>query len=72
MKTKTETLGDRIYLARHRKRWSQTELSEAMGVHQAKVSRWETGLSTPNVKEAQLLAELLDVKFDVLVLGQSA
>jgi transcriptional regulator with XRE-family HTH domain len=37
----------KILLFRAKSGWSQAELAEAVGVNQASISRWESGLGTP-------------------------
>jgi transcriptional regulator with XRE-family HTH domain len=48
--------GERVRIARVRRRWSQAELAERMGVERRTVSRLETG--SPGVGTGALLAAL--------------
>jgi transcriptional regulator with XRE-family HTH domain len=40
-------IGRTIALARHRKRWTQQRLADALGVSKAAVANWETGKHYP-------------------------
>ena len=46
--------------ARRRKKLTQEQLAEQLGVQRAVVSKYETGRITPSVKQAQKIAAVLD------------
>lgn len=58
--------GLNIKVARARKGLSQRGLAEVLGVTQAAVGRWETGVSTPTDEHKLRLAEALDEDVRVL------
>ena len=47
--------------ARRRKKLTQEQLAEQLGVQRAVVSKYETGRITPSVKQAQKIAAVLDI-----------
>ena len=61
------TLGQQISLLRKQKNISQEELAEAMDVSRQAVSKWETGLCSPDTENLIRLAHLLEVDVNVLV-----
>lgn len=42
-------LAENIIRLRHEKRLTQEELADFMGVTKASVSKWENGISTPDI-----------------------
>lgn len=56
----TDHIGHLIARARHRKRMTQAQLAEALGVTQVTVARWETGEHYP-VRNAGAIEDLLDI-----------
>ena len=54
------TLGEKIRKARKRK-MTQAELAEAIGVHEMTIRRWELGERSPNVGALQKIADALSV-----------
>ena len=56
-------LGLRIRRARERKRWSQQELADALGVGSRSVGRWERGEAVPR-SSIGALEEVLGVNLD--------
>ncbi len=56
----------RLKIALLRKRLTQKELSEELGVSPVTVSRWVHGKSTPDSGTARKIAEILDVSLDFL------
>lgn len=46
---------------------TQTELSQALGVKQSCVSKWERGNTVPNVVQVIALAKLFDVSADYIL-----
>lgn len=61
------TLGQQISLLRKQKNMSQEDLAAAMDVSRQAVSKWETGLCSPDTENLIRLAALLEVDVNVLV-----
>ena len=63
-----ETLGKRIRNLRERKNWTQTELSQELGMKTyTTVSKWESDENFPKGKDLKKLAELFNVSSDYLL-----
>lgn len=60
------TLGERIRKARKGK-MTQSELAEAIGVHEITVRRWELGERTPDAEDLQKAANVLGVTVSDLI-----
>lgn len=60
-------LGDKILQLRKNKGWSQEELAEKCGVSRQSVSKWEGGVSIPDLGKILLLSQLFDVTTDYLL-----
>lgn len=67
MENKTETLGRRIAALRKAQGWTQEQLAEKTGVSAQAVSKWENGLSCPDISALPLLASLFHVSVDELL-----
>ena len=63
-------LADKIILLRKKAGWSQEELAEQLSVSRQAVSKWERGLSCPDLVLLDELAELLDTSIDRLLTGR--
>jgi DNA-binding helix-turn-helix protein len=61
IKTKRNTFGDKLILALRNKNISQKELADRIGVTQATISRYITGLSTPTSGTLQKLSRELNL-----------
>ena len=46
---------------------SQEQLAEKVGVARQTISKWETGETAPDIKQAQILSQIFDVNLDELV-----
>lgn len=55
------TLGDSIISIRKKNNLTQDEFAEKLGVTRQAVSRWEMGLSAPNIYTLTTISELFDV-----------
>ncbi len=64
---KEETLGARIARLRKEEGMTQLELAERMGVTDKAVSKWERGLSFPDIASFPRLAEVFHVSTDDLL-----
>jgi transcriptional regulator with XRE-family HTH domain len=53
------SIGDRLRIVRRRKRRTQDEMAEALGVKKTTYSAWESGRNTPSHKEVQEIARRL-------------
>ena len=62
---------DRLKEARTKKRLSQSELANTVGVHVTNISRYERGENKPTTQELSKLADALDVTTDFLMSGSA-
>lgn len=60
-------LPERILLYRRKKGLSQEKVSEYMGVSRQAVTKWENGISRPSSDHLIRLAQLFEIKVDVLL-----
>ena len=60
-------LAEKIIDERKKKGWSQEELADKLDVSRQSVSKWEGGLSTPEVEKIVKMAELFGVSTDYLL-----
>lgn len=60
-------LAEKLQILRNNSRLSQEELADILGVSRQAVSKWESGLSTPDLKKLIRLAEIYNVTIDSLV-----
>lgn len=63
------TINDNIRRLRTETGLSQEELSEKLGVSRQAVSKWENGVTSPDISLLPLLADVLDVTVDSLFAG---
>ena len=49
--------------------YSQEQLAEMTGVTRQAVSKWESGMSTPDIEKIILLADIFDMSIDELLRG---
>ena len=59
-------LGNAIVEARRKKKLTQQQLADALGVTNKTVSKWECGVNTPTYLDIRQLAEFFDVSTDYL------
>ena len=60
-------LSEKIIYERKKKGWSQEELADKLDVSRQSVSKWEGGLSIPEVEKIVKMAELFGVSTDYLL-----
>ncbi len=60
-------LADKIINLRKKCGWSQEELAEQMGISRQSVSKWESGMSIPEIDKIIKLSELFGVSTDYLL-----
>lgn len=60
-------LGNNLLRARKKGGYSQEEAAGRLGVSRQTVSKWETGETVPDVKQAQRLAQLYGLTLDELL-----
>ena len=60
-------LPDNIIRLRHKKKLTQEEVADFMGVTKASVSKWEKGINTPDLLLLPQLAAFFDVTVDELI-----
>ncbi len=65
-------LSEKIYTLRRRNGLSQEQLAEKLGVSRQAVSKWEGGLSTPELDKLMALSQCFGVSLDELTGNQSA
>lgn len=61
------TLSEKIIYLRKRGGWSQEELGDKLGISRQSVSKWESGMSTPDIDKIIKLSELFGVSTDYLL-----
>ena len=64
------SLGENIYNLRGKRGWSQSDLSDALGVSRQSVSKWENDTSTPDLDKLIKMCEIFDTTLDELVFGK--
>ena len=60
-------LGEKLYQLRRTRGMSQEQLAERIGVSRQTISKWEGGLSTPDLEKLIALAECFETSIDALV-----
>jgi len=65
-------LGERILRLRGEKNLSQEALADALGVSRQSVSKWENGVSVPELDKLVQMSGLFGVSLDELVKGEAA
>lgn len=65
-------LSEKIYTLRRKSGLSQEQLAEKIGVSRQAISKWEGGLSTPELDKLKALSECFHVTLDELTGGQAA
>ena len=65
-------LSEKIYTLRRKSGLSQEQLAEKIGVSRQAISKWEGGLSTPELDKLRALREFFHVSLDELTGGQGA
>ena len=65
-----EKIGKFIKELREEKRITQDELGEILNISGKSVSKWERGLSLPDISNLQILADTLDISVSELLMGE--
>ncbi len=65
-------LGERILRLRTGRNLSQEDLADALGVSRQSVSKWENGVSVPELDKLVQMGELFGVSLDELIKGEAA
>lgn len=60
-------LGDNLFKARRKKGLSQEGVAEKLGISRQTVSKWETGETLPDIRQAKRLAMLYGLSLDELI-----
>ena len=68
---KESTLGIRIADARKNKGYTQEEFSQLLGVSPQAVSKWENGISCPDIMLLPKISQLLEISTDELLTGNA-
>lgn len=63
------TFAEKLMELRKQRGWSQEELGERLGVTRQTVSKWELGLTTPEMEKLAAMGELFGISLDELVRG---
>ena len=63
-------LSERIYTLRRKQGMSQEQLAERIGVSRQAISKWEGGLSTPELDKLKALSECFGITLDELTSEQ--
>ena len=61
------SIDEMIAKFRREKGWTQAELGERLGVSNQAVSKWESGMSVPDLNKIIAMSELFGVSTDYLV-----
>ena len=61
---------ERLTSLRKQKGWSQEELGDKLGVTRQTVSKWELGLTTPEMEKLSAMSELFGISIDELIKGE--
>ncbi|MBR2504019.1 MAG: helix-turn-helix transcriptional regulator, partial [Oscillospiraceae bacterium] len=59
-------LADKIILMRKQQGWNQEQLAEQLGVSRQAVSKWESGLSIPDLDKIIKMSNIFGVPTDYL------
>lgn len=62
-------LGNRIKTEREKSNMSQDELAQKMDISRQAISKWETGISYPDIEKILKLSEIFNLSLDELVKG---
>lgn len=62
-------LGNRIKEEREKLNMSQDELAQRMNISRQAISKWETGISYPDIEKILKLSEIFNLSLDELVKG---
>lgn len=65
-------LSEKIYALRRKNGLSQEQLAEKIGVSRQSISKWEGGLSTPELDKLKALSECFQVSIDELTGNQTS
>ncbi len=65
-------LSEKIYTLRRKSGLSQEQLAEKLGVSRQAISKWEGGLSTPELEKIRALSDFFQVSIDELIREQGA
>lgn len=65
-----EKIGKFLKEERKNKKLSQEELGELLGVSNRSISKWETGVSLPDISLFKPLCEVLDISYNELLSGE--
>lgn len=63
-------LSEKIYALRRKSGLSQEQLAEKIGVSRQAISKWEGGLSTPELDKLKALSEYFQITMDELICDQ--
>lgn len=64
-------LSEKIYALRRKSGLSQEQLAEKIGVSRQAISKWECGLSTPELDKMKALSEFFNITVDELAGGKT-
>ena len=64
-------LSENIYVLRRKSGLSQEQLAEKIGVSRQAISKWEGGLSTPELEKLKALSECFQITIDELTGNQA-
>jgi transcriptional regulator with XRE-family HTH domain len=70
IKKNTQTVGDRIKIAREKSGLSQSEVSRIMCLSRTVCGQWERGFANPSTSQLVKIAQILRVSFEYLATGE--
>ncbi len=66
------TFAERLTELRRSKNWSQEYLGELLGVTRQTVSKWELGMTTPEMEKIAMLSDIFGISTDELIKGNQS
>lgn len=67
-----QSIGERLYILRNQRGFTQEDLAEKLAVSRQSISKWELDKTLPDVEKLIQLAEIYQVSMDYLVKGTGA
>lgn len=61
------TLGNNLFHARKKSGMSQESVAEKLGISRQTVSKWESGETVPDIRQAKMMAKLYSTTLDELI-----
>lgn len=62
-----EQIASNIKFFREQKKWTQKELAEGMNISRSVIAKWESGISTPDIKSLVVLSKTFGISIDQII-----